>query len=469
MDFTHRDLLVAGCGAASAGALAATAYSGGAAQSPGSSNAVVIPTAFGAVPNDVRMADRNVRAFNAAAAHAIESQAVLMVPAGTWFLTAEGRPGDGWNVTPGRNRRCRIIGEGITSIVKRAPANRAGKFAAMVRLWVTDGGESFDIQGLCFDGNEAEFPYDPNDRWAFQQAHSVELASRSRTIAARSVLLRDIYLTGAVADGFKIGAQCEELRAQRVRAWGRTRRTRSDIQFSRLPKLAVLEDILVDAFETEPWHMVSGAMMYLKDVAARTKWDLLGPKGEVEGRLKVIGVNCRLGVAGSRDAAVTLIFHKVDGQFTGGAFATGAPQDPKLSNRLRSSTLRFVGTQFHIGGGSFSSASPYPLIAHFAGHQDRLEFVDCSFTAEPTPAAGSYIDVAATAGFANRLSLENCRTDGALDYVVTAASPISIRASGGALRARKAIAKLGGALSTRPRIETQDRSKWTAPDLIVEE
>ncbi len=461
--------MVAGCGAASAGALAATAYSGGAAQSPGSSNAVVIPTAFGAVPNDVRMADRNVRAFNAAAAHAIESQAVLMVPAGTWFLTAEGRPGDGWNVTPGRNRRCRIMGEGITSIIKRAPANSASKFAAMVRLWVTDGGESFDIQGLCFDGNEAEFPYDPNDRWAFQQAHSVELSSRSRTIAARSVLLRDIYLTGAVADGFKIGAQCAELRARRVRAWGRTRRTRSDIQFTRLPKLAILDDILVDAFETEPWRMVSGATMHLQNVTARARWDLLGPRGDAGGRLKVIGVNCRLGVAGSRNPADTLVFHKVDGQFTGGAFATGVLRDPKLSNRLRSSTLRFVGTQFHIGGGSFSSASPFPLIAHFAGHQDSLEFVDCSFTAEPTPAAGSYIDVAATAGFANRLSLENCRTDGALDYVVTAASPLSIRASGGALRARKAIAKLGGALSARPRIETQDRSKWTAPDLVVED
>ncbi len=468
MDFTRRDLLVAGCGAASAGAFAATAYSAGAAQSPGSSNAVVIPTAFGAVPNDVRMADRNVRAFNAAAAHAIASQAVLMVPAGIWFLTAEGRPGDGWNVTPGRNRRCRIIGEGITSIIKRAPANSASKFAAMVRLWVTEGGEMFDIQGLCFDGNEAEFPYDPNDRWAFQQAHSIELASRSRTIAARSVLFRDIYLTGAVADGFKIGAQCEELRARRVRAWGRTRRTRSDIQFTRLPKLAILDDILVDAFETEPSRMVSGATMHLLNVTARARWDLLGPKGDADGRLKVIGVNCRLGIAGSPNAADTLVFHKVDGQFTGGAFATGLPRSPKHSNRLRSSTLRFVGTQFHISGGSTPSPMLFPLIAHFAGPQDRLEFVDCGFTAETSSAAGSYIQVAATGGFSNRLLLENCQTDGTLDYVVTAASPLTIRAAGGVLRARKAIAKVGGAGSARPRIQIEDHSKWTAPHLVLE-
>jgi hypothetical protein len=427
----------------------------------------VTPRSFGGIANDPGAAWTNVRAFNTMSERALLDGAEMIIPPGTWYLKADGRQGSGWALRPPPARPCVIRGEGESSVIRRAPADSATKFATMIRLWITSGGEAFDLQGFVLDGNEEAFPFDPKDPWAYQQAHCAELACKSDEKAAASLTIRDIMLRGVVADGIKIGAQCARFDAQRVGASGRRRRHRSDIQFSRLPRLATIRDCTVDAFESEPSKMVPGARMEITNLTARSSLDLAGPEDDPDGRLSLEASNCRCGTLRSSGVAVTTTsLYRLEGRFTNCSFAT-APSESSHNNMVRGSRLRFQGCKFAVAPASASDRSASPLYAYFERPSDAVEILDSQFRAMPGVAEGAFM-IAGGRSPSSMLELRNCETASALDYVVDLAWTAAVRLTGGTLRARKAL------VGIRPKAKSStvffdSPGKWSAPARIAHE
>lgn len=422
---------------------------------------------FGAVPDDPRSATRNVGAFNAMAQHALATGLEIVIPKGVWFLEANGTIGSGWDLRPSPVHPCIIRGEGPLSVIRRAPTETARNFSAMVRLHVTAGGEAFDLQGFALDGNEQAFPYDAAKPYAYQQSHCVELASKSPDRAAGVLKVRDIALTGVVADGFKIGAQCERFEALRVTASGRVRRFRSDIQFSRIPRLAVVTDCIVDAFESEPSRLVDGARMQLKNLVARSAFDLAGPEGQFSGRLHVTAENCAGGMQRtSAPASKATNFYRLEGTFVNCAFATSPARDAVHSNVIRGSALRFQNSEFQVGQGFAEPSQATPLFVHFERAQDNVAFVGCRFTAARGVSRGSYLGVRGDSP-SSLLRLENCTTVRALDAVVDVKGPARVQLAGGTLRARKSLVAMAAKAAPKSELRFDRAGDWSAPKRVA--
>lgn len=460
-DLSRRALLAAGAGLCTARPALSNLLQAAPAN-PG----YVAPDAFGAVPDDPRAAESNTRAFNAMADRAFATGVEMIIPQGVWYVKADGSNGTGWRLRPPPGRPCVIRGQGAASVIRRAPTASASKFAALIRLWVTAGGEAFDLQGFTIDGNESAFPFDHGDPWAYQQSHCAELASMDPGKAAASFIVRDVALVGVVADGFKIGAQCDRFEAQRVTAAGRTRRHRSDIQFSRLPRLALVTDCTVDAFESEPSKMVAGATMRISNLVARSTLDLAGPEDDPAGRLKIEAVNCKCGTMRSPGVEVnTTSIFRCDGTFTDCSFAT-APAKGSHNNTLRGSNLRFDRCDFAIGPAFGGGPGSSPLYALLEQSADKVEIANSLLHAQPGVEEGAFMLAGAmTPG--GTLELRNCENRPALDYVVEAAWRATVHLSGGTLRARKAV------VATRPRakaskVSFDDKAGWQSPALLVE-
>jgi hypothetical protein len=412
MELTRRTLLAGGLSVGASAGIASSLQRGSARIG------YVTPGMFGAVPGDLGSAAGNVRAFNAMAVRALAAGLEIVIPKGIWFLKANGDVGSGWDLRPAPGQRCVIRGEGALSLIRRAPTATAAKFSTMIRLWVSAGGEAFDLEGLAIDGNEQAFPYSAAEPYSHQQSHCVELASRSPDRAASLMTIRDMTLTGVVADGFKIGAQCDRFDAQRINASGRVRRFRSDIQFSRIPRLATVTDCEVDAFESEPAALVEGARMQLKNVVARSAFDLAGPEGRQLRRLRVTAENCTGGMhrTASRASKATN-FYRLEGSFVNCAFATSPARDVAHSNVIRGSALRFQNSEIRVGPGLDEPATATSLLAFIERAEDSLAFVGCRFTAAHGVTGGSYVDVVSNAA-SSLVRLEDCTTDRALDAVI---------------------------------------------------
>jgi hypothetical protein len=461
IDLTRRTLLAGGLSVGASAAMASSWQRG--ARSVG----YVTPGMFGAVPGDSRSAVANVEAFNAMSAQALPRGLEIVIPKGVWFLKANGGVGSGWDLRPAHRQRCVIRGEGPLSVIRRAPTATAAKFSSMIRLWITAGGEMFDLRGFAIDGNEQAFPYSAAEPYAYQQSHCVELASRSPDRAASLMSIRDITLTGVVADGFKIGAQCERFEAQRIMASGRVRRFRSDIQFSRIPKLATVTDCVVDAFESEPAALVDGARMQLKNVVARSAFDLAGPEGRQVRRLRVIAENCTGGMhRTSSKASKATNFYRLEGTFVNCAFATSPARDVAHSNVVRGSVLRFQDSEIRVGPGLHEPATATSLLAFIERPEDSLAFVGCRFTAAPGVSRGAYLAVVGNSP-TSLVRLENCTTGRALDGVVELKGPARVRLSGGTLRARKALVSMSAKAASRSDLGFDRSAAWSAPNRVA--
>jgi hypothetical protein len=459
MELSRRTLLGAGAGLVCSRPIAATILP--------VDRGYLTPEAFGAIAGDPDAGDVNVRAFNAMAERAAATGKEMIIPPGVWYLKADGRVGGGWTLRPAAGRPCLIRGEGAASVIRRAPAASATKFASMIRLWVTAGGESFDLQGFAVDGNEAAFPYDPEQPYAYQQAHCILLAGKPETGAAALMRVRDLTLAGVVADGIKIGAQCDRFEAERVMASGRSRRTRSDIQFSRLPRLATVRDCILDAFESEPQRMVQGATMRLRNLVARTSFDLAAPDGEFDGRLIVDAANCQGGLQRSPGAAAAAMnFYRLEGRFTDCVFATATVRDPAHNNAVRGCDLSFERTAFTVAPSFANAATAAPLFARFERAGEAVRFTGCRFEAAPGVAHGAYVGVRSTSP-SSEFALVDCTTGSALDYVADATGAARITLTGGALKARKAVVRMSLKAARRGTLATAQRKGWKAPRTSV--
>jgi hypothetical protein len=335
----------------------------------------------------------------------------------------------------------------------------------MIRLWVTAGGESFDLEGFAIDGNETQFPFDPADAWAYQQAHCVELASRSRSASARAFQVRDLSLSGIVADGIKIGAQCDSFEARRVTASGRTRRHRSDIQFSRLPRLATVSDCTLDAFESEPSQMVAGATMRLTKLIARSAFDLAGPEDDRDGRLKVEASGCECASNPQPGAPVrTQSIFRVDGVFRDCALATAPARTANHNNVVRASNVRFEVCDFAIAARIGEPDVASSLYAYFERPSDGVQLVNCRLRAMAGVSRGSFL-LAGGRSPSSLLQLEDCETISALDHVVEIPFRAAVHLSGGTLKARKALVSVAPR-AKGSRVTFDDKAGWTAPSLL---
>jgi hypothetical protein len=463
MDLTRRALIAGGLSLGASAGIAASA------QNRSGRIGFVTPGMFGAVSNDPRFAIPNVRAFNAMAEQALAAGLEIVIPRGVWFLEANGAVGTGWDLRPGPVHPWVVRGEGPLSLIRRAPTVSARNFSAMIRLWVTSGHETFDLEGFAIDGNEQSFPYEPGKPYAYQQSHCVVLVSKSPDRAAARMKISDISLSGVVADGFKIGAQCDRFEALRITASGRVRRMRSDIQFSRIPRLATVTDCEVDAFESEPSRLVESALMQLKNVIARASFDLAGPEGRPARRLHVIAENCRGGMQRtSASAATSTNFYRLEGTFTNCAFATSPARDVVHSNVIRGSALRFQDSQFHVGPGFGAPSVATPLFAHFERAQDSVAFVGCRFAAARGVSGGSYLGVRGNSP-PSLVRLENCRTERALDTVIDLKGPARVQLAGGTLRARKALIAVAAKAAPKSDLRFDRDGNWAAPKRVAEE
>jgi hypothetical protein len=281
--------------------------------------------------------------------------------------------------------------------------------------------------------------------------------------------IRDITLTGVVADGFKIGAQCERFDAQRVNASGRVRRFRSDIQFSRIPKLATVSDCEVDAFESEPSRLVEGARMQLRNVVARSAFDLAGPEGPAARRLHVTAENCTGGMQRtSSKASKATNFYRLDGTFVKCAFATSPARDVAHSNVVRGSVLRFQDSEIRVGQGFGEPGDATSLLAFMERAEDSLAFVGCRFTAAQGVSGGSYLDIVGNAP-SSIVRLENCTTDRALDSVIDMKGSARVQLAGGTIRARKALIAVAAKATPRSEMRFDRDGGWAAPRRVARE
>lgn len=466
MELSRRTLLAAGAGAGAGLALPAAGRA--IVRSGAGSVGYVTPGQFGAIPGDPGAASENVAAFNRMTGRAIASGLEILIPKGVWYLRAIGGPESGWEIRPSSTRPCVIRGEGDQSVLRRAPAAQASKFSTMVRLRVATGGEKFELRGIAIDGNESAFPFDVNDPWAYQQSHCIELIPVSPALTAAAMIIEDLWFAGVVADGVKVGAQCDSFEARRVFASGRVRRHRSDIQFSTLPKSALVSDCELDAFEAEPSRMVPGARMQLKNVTARAAFDLSGPEDDPGGRLRVLAENCRGGMQRAPGAPVTSTnFYRLQGIFSNCAFATSPARKPARANVVRASALRFENSQFRIGGSIADPADASPLFARFEQPADRLEFAACRFAADPGVQRGAYVGMRGRSA-SGLLALQDCETDGALEFIVHAAGLGRVQLSGGALRSKRALVTAAPAARNAD-FEFDRTQSWRSPQRVLHE
>ncbi len=462
---------------------------------------------FGVMPSQTGTVNRTQ--FNLCTAAAVTAVGSVYVPAGTYDFLANNGTTSGCTIANAANQGLMIYGDGKASVLRREATSTLVDSSSIFRLQ-TASGNSFSFKDLMFDGNEANCPIDEGQTFAgdgvtvafnytstsqlsaswivsgvesiqpqvdhtgvspnwtatflrapavgttvklssiYKYEHCANVAMTGSAGLTESVSFDNVYMTGIIGDGFYMNVQFKRLHINNWISYGRTRRPRADIQFSRIPTISSnLNNITCDALESEPFGTVSTHTWNMNNILCRGALDLAGDT--VTANITATNVR-QLGTYGVGLPICNL--YAVKGFFTNCYFA-------KIS-RIQRCFAKFDQCHFQVSEGKVNiDEADYIQVWHdVAGAY--IEIKNSTFDVDSGVTTGYYITPSVATSDATRLiSIADCRALTALDYFMTTNRMGSVVLDGGSLSGNTAVILISNQPTYACNVDIRNPQKWT--------
>ncbi len=462
---------------------------------------------FGVMPSQTGTVNRTQ--FNLCTAAAVTAVGAVYVPAGTYDILANNGTTSGCTIANAANQSLMIYGDGKASVLRRESTSTLTDSSSIFRLQ-TATGNSYSFKDLLFDGNESNCPIDegqtfagdgvtvafnyvstaqlsaswivsgvesvhpqvdhtgvsPNWTATFLRApavgttvrlselytyeHCANVAMTGSSGLTESVSFDNVYMTGIIGDGFYMNVQFKRLHINNWISYGRTRRVRADIQFSRIPTISSnLNNVTCDALESEPFGTVSTHTWNMNNILCRGALDLAGDT--VNANITATNVR-QLGTYGVGLPICNL--YAVKGFFTNCYFA-------KIS-RIQRCFTKFDQCHFQVSEGKVViGEADYIQVWHdVAGAY--IEVKNSTFDVDAGVTTGYYITPSVATADATRLiSIADCRTLTTLDYFMTVNRMGSVVLDGGSLSGTTAVILISNVPTYACNVDIRNPQRWT--------
>ena len=462
---------------------------------------------FGVMPSQTGTTNRTQ--FNLCTAAAVTAVGSVYVPAGTYDFLANNGTTSGCTIANAANQSLMIYGDGKASVLRREATSTLVDSSSIFRLQ-TASGNSFSFKDLMFDGNEANCPIDEGQTFAgdgvtvafnytstsqlsaswivsgvesiqpqvdhtgvspnwtatflrapavgttvklssiYKYEHCANIAMTGSAGLTESVSFDNVYMTGIIGDGFYMNVQFKRLHINNWISYGRTRRPRADIQFSRIPTISSnLNNITCDALESEPFGTVSTHTWNMNNILCRGTLDLAGDT--VTANITATNVR-QLGTYGVGLPICNL--YAVKGFFTNCSFA-------KIS-RIQRCFTKFDQCHFQVSEGKVTiGEADYIQVWHdVAGAY--IEIKNSTFDVDSGVTTGYYITpLVATSDATRLISIADCRTLTTLDYFMIVNRMGSVVLDGGVLAGTTAVILISNIPSFVCNVDIRNPMLWT--------
>ncbi len=396
-------------------------------------------------------------AMKAASAFATEQGVNLYAPKGIYTIIANNDTKSGLPLTAPINGTFVLYGDGAgISVIKRKDTEKLAPSSALV--WMTPNAKTkYIIKDITFDGNEANCPYEASNAYAHQQ--SANLRWYGHGANPESLTIQDVDFLNCVADGYLANVVTNVLHINNVKALGRTRRVRCDIQLSRLPTVATnITNCTIDCFEQEPSFNNTTHILNMTNVVVRGAFDIAGDATNLNINFENVKA---LNMSGVGNNFVN--FLRVSGHVSN-SFLTNI-------NRIQSCNLIFTNTKFIVGESKIKKNEANSVdIWHDNNGSDgnSVIFNNCSFDAVAAVTTGQYVKTSvATADSSRMTEFNNCITIKKLDYFTAANRCGTMVINGGQLSGNHAVLLIAnGGAPNITYVHISNIGLWSGENLI---
>lgn len=432
---------------------------------------------FGAVPDidSVDASVANVTAFQNAATAATALNKDLFVPSGTYWITANNGVSTGLTFNIAANETLRIIGDSGTTIKRRPTATLASTSSL---IWLTaNTGVTYEWHGITLDGNEINCPYDAGTPYAHEQSANMKWRTGTGTPNAIRFFNCDVG-KNRVGDGYQSNIRVNYFMATHCSTNDESvRRVRADWQFSRYATYdTMMSNIACNSWESEPFDTQENSRLFLSNVQARSVFDLAGDSSGATQRpvlAQLTNVSCMRDA--NRAGLPYVNFYRVHGSAINCNFrGIERLQQCKLEFIGGSITVRDAGAGVAEGVQVWHDQSSELNTAITGRFSNFVEFNGVQFLKDTAVTSGQYVQTEGTVEAANvtagvnlvRLSVINCSTPEALDYVVRSARSGNVEIRGGTLRALNGICFFGNDTTRVANLHIEPNMLWASPALM---
>ncbi|TIM16073.1 MAG: hypothetical protein E5Y67_04030 [Mesorhizobium sp.] len=410
----------------------------------------------GIIPDDQDEASGNRTKLDALSTWCEANKIDIEVDKGTFYVAANNGAKTGWNIYPSAGTGfLRVFGHGEDSVIKRAGSATIAGSSALAWVYANANGK-LTLEKFTFHGNEASCPYDAGSRFAHEQSANLRLRTAAIAGTFDALELYGMRMTSCIADGFQGAVAINRFVADDFKAWGRTRRVRSDIQFSRIPLVScVINNFEGDAFEMEPSFTNAKHQMFLSQMLVRGALDLAGDTNFAN----VIASDI---IALNTDGIGLNIvnFYKVKGKFKNCIFTA--------VDRIQRCQAEFQGGEFRLRASDTYTATASSLQIWNDSSASSVKFNRTHFCLESgvSVQTGTYVNGEVSHDDLTRsMEFNQCTTDGVLDsFLGGAFGTIAIR--GGNPACTRAIIGIGGSTATKEHIYLQPTLEWSGSYLM---
>ncbi|TIM14457.1 MAG: hypothetical protein E5Y67_12315 [Mesorhizobium sp.] len=415
----------------------------------------------GIVPNDESAASANRTTLDALTTWCEAQKIDIEVDKATFYVTANNGLSTGWNIYPASGTGfLRVFGHGDDSVIKRAGSATLAASSALVWLYANANGK-LNLENFLIDGNEANQPYDGGDLYLHEQSSNLRMRTAAIAGTFDALELYGMRMTGCVGDGFLAAASINRFVADDFKAYGRTRRVRSDIQLSRIPLVScVVNNAEIDAFEMEPSFTNLTHQMFLSQMLVRGAFDLAGNVSGDPNPANILGTDIvALNTEGIGLNIVNMF--RVKGRF----------KDCILTNidRLQRCQVEFQGGEIRLRASETYTASAQPLAIWHDSANSYVKFNRTHFRLESgvSVQTGFYVQPStAHTDLTRVMEFNNCTTDGVLDHFLAGDVYGTVTIRGGNPAATRAVISVAGSTITKENIYLEPTAEWSSAYLL---
>lgn len=469
---------------------------------------------FGVNPSQNGTTNRTC--FNNATAAAVLADYALYVPSGVYDILANNGTTSGCTIRTGANKSLFIYGDGKNSVIRREATATLTDSSSIIRLSIASN-NSYHISKVMFDGNESNCPIDEGQtftadgvavnfpyvstarlttavitggvesiqvqviqsgvspNWtstfirppaagsivklfsSYMYEHCANVAMTGTQNATSTVTFDNVYMTGIIGDGLFLNVQFARLQIDNWISYGRTRRPRADIQFSRIPTISAnLNNVTCDALEFEPSGTTADNVVNFNNIFCLGAFDLGGDTNFANVNATNVKVQGKYGVG-----LPFTNFYKIKGRFSNCSFYR--------VRRIQRSDIEFSHCAFQVAEHKTTVTLPDAIEIWHDITASRAEFSHCTFDCDAIVTSGFYIQpVVVTSDASRLLSFCECRNYTKLDNFVSANRHGTLTVDGGELSANSGVCLLSnGGAPYVSNLNISNPSKWSGGGIMT--